>query len=433
MTYLLKGGYVVVPHKARIKVEKRDLYVINGKIVNQPEKPASDQVIDCTDKIIMPGMVNAHHHIYSTLSKGIPCQVPFGNFMGNLENLWWTLDRALDEESVALSTVLTMEDCLKNGVTTVFDHHISASYIKGSLSRMAEIFDAYDVQGTLAFEISDRNGEKIMQGSLAENLEFAEKQKGKSVQGILGMHASFTLSDKSLEMIAKESGNLPIHIHVSEDVVDRDVTLRDYNSFIIERLISFGLMRKNSLLVHCSNLIRQELELMGEHDIFAVQAVDSNMNNGLNVANIRTLTDLRIKTALGTDGMSSNILKSFKNSFIFCKYLNRDADIGFPEMKWLLSNSFELKKAYGYDLGIKQGDKADLVVIDYQPATEFDEDSFLSHWIFGITEARIQHVLKGEKLLLDNYELTFDPYKEFKKKSQRIASDLFKRFEEIGG
>jgi cytosine/adenosine deaminase-related metal-dependent hydrolase len=432
MEYLLQNGYVVIPEKASIKVEQADVYIREGRISYQAGETTPDRVIDCREKIIMPGLVNGHHHIYSMLSKGIPCKTPFGDFLGNLEKLWWNLDRALTEESVLLSTVLTLEDCLKQGVTTVFDHHISSSYVKGSLSRMAEIFDAYGVQGVLAFEISDRNGEKVMRSSLEENLDFARKQQGKPVQGMLGMHASFTLSEKSMALIAKKSGDIPIHIHVAEDKIDRRITLIDYDSLILERLMDYGLLRKNSLLIHCNTLRATELRKLEQVNAFVIQAVDSNMNNGLNTADINELEQRAIKTTVGTDGMSSNILKSFKNSFLVNKFIHQNSDIGFTEMNWLVQNSYELKRAYGYDLGIRSGEKADIAVIDYVPSTAFDENTFLAHWIYGITEARVQHVIKGDKILLDNYQVTEDPYADLKSRKLEISKTLFKHFKKLG-
>ncbi|MDP8220106.1 MAG: amidohydrolase family protein [Candidatus Stygibacter frigidus] len=431
MNYLIKGGYVIYPEEGGCGVKKQDLYVINGKVRYTAGNDKVDREIDCKGKIDMPGLVNAHHHIYSTLSKGIPCKVPFKDFLGNLENLWWTLDRALDKESVQLSTVLTMEDCIKQGVTTVFDHHISTSYIRGSLKSMADIFESFRIQGVLAFEMSDRNGKAIFEESLQENLEFARQQSGKSVQGMLGLHASFTLSDESLHQIAESSGELPIHIHVSEDILDTRETMDKYNLFIIERLKKHGLLRKNSLLVHCSNLTKSDWKKLHDEDIWIVQAVDSNQNNGLNVANIHDLTVRELRVTVGTDGMSSNIMKSFKNSYIFCKYQNGSADVGYSEMSGLLKNSYALKQAYGYDLGILEDDAADLAIFDYVPATPFDSDSFLGHFIFGITESQAQYVIKGDKILLDNYQVTLDPYADLKERSEEISKKLFERFIEL--
>jgi cytosine/adenosine deaminase-related metal-dependent hydrolase len=428
MNYLLKDGYVIIPARENFTVLRKDLYVANGRISREIPEKTIDIVINCRDRVIMPGLVNGHHHMYSMLSKGIPCQLPFGSFLGNLKNLWWLLDRALDEESVLLSTVLSLEDCLRHGVTTVFDHHISVNFIKGSLDMMAKAFDAYGIQGVLAFEMSDRNGSQIFEDSLAENLNFANNQRGKAVQGMLGLHASFTLSTESLQKIASQSSDLPVHIHLAEDMIDSHETLDKYDNLIIDRLNKHGLIRNNSIFVHGSNLSPNDLSKLAGKEIFLVQAVDSNLNNGLKVANLVEFTNSNIPITVGTDGMNSNILKSFKNSYLLCKYLNRSADSGYAEMAWLLKNSYRLKKAYGYDLGILQGDIADIAVIDYQPAADLNSGNFLSHWIYGITEARIMHVIKGDSHLLDDYKVTPQPYRDIISRKREITEKLFARF-----
>ena len=432
MDVFLKNGHVVYAEDGHFRVERRDLYIKGGKISGGYPEGGAMHEINCDGKVIMPGLVNAHHHIYSTLSKGIPCETPFNNFLGNLENLWWRLDRSLTEEDMMLSTALTMDDCLKNGVTTVFDHHISVPFIENSLSKMAEVFDKYGVQGALAFEVSDRNGKDVFERSLAENLRFAKKNKDGNVKGMLGMHASFTLSDESLKKMAEQSGDLPIHIHVGEDVWDEEHCRKVYGKSILARLDEFGLLRKNSLLVHCSNLDEEELEILKGKPVFVAQAVDSNMNNGLNAADIHKLWEAGIASVTGTDGMHSSVLKALKNSFLMLKFQNRNADIGFGEMESMLWQMYKLKMDWGFDLGINEGDEADVVVFDYIPATVLNTDTFLGHFIYGITETKAQYVVKGKEFPLFDNELMIDPYDELKRKAPGISRKLFKRVEQTG-
>jgi cytosine/adenosine deaminase-related metal-dependent hydrolase len=423
------GAFIVTPTDDSVQVEKKNLYVKDGIVhFNKPFKKA-DKTIDATNKILFPGLVNAHHHIYSTLSKGVPCDVPFNDFMGNLKKLWWTLDHSLNKEDMILSTAIAMKDAISHGVTTIFDHHISG-YTENSLSDMAEVFDAYGVSGTIAFEISDRNGEEFFRKSLDENVRFAKTQKDKSVQGMIGLHASFTLSDASLQKVADASGDFPIHVHVAEGEIDGVQCMEKYGKGLIERFDEFGLVRKNSLYIHCSNLTEKDLEILKKRDIFVAQAVDSNMNNGLNVGNISKFISEGIKTTVGTDGMHPSTMKALKNSNIFTKYLNKNCDLGYPEMNALFLNNFKLKKAFGLPLGIIEGEPADIAIFDYEPATPFNTDQFLGHFIFGITESRCQYVIKNNEILLDDYHITKDLYKDLFKRSWEISTAMFERFEE---
>ncbi|MDY6915909.1 MAG: amidohydrolase family protein [Candidatus Cloacimonadota bacterium] len=427
MNIVLKNGYLIIPRSEKFIVKKQDIHIKDG-IIQGKTLSKVDRIIDVQNRIVMPAFTNAHHHIYSTLSKGIPCQVPFRNFMGNLKQLWWTLDRSLQKDDMILSTVISAEESIKQGVTTICDHHISA-YTENALSHMAEVFEKYSLSGSLAFEISDRNGEEFFQKSLQENIRFAQKQKDKEISGMIGLHASFTLSQRSLAHISEKTYNIPIHIHVAEGIIDVQKTQKAFQKGIVERLEDFQLLRKNSLLIHASNLEDKDLLLLQNKPVYLVQAIDSNLNNGLNIGNIHNFLKKDLKFTVGTDGMHSNVLKAMKNSMIFTKYQNRTPDIGYEEMQAMLWNNYKLKQDFGLPLGINASERADLAVFDYSPPTPIDNENFMGHFIFGITEANCQYVIKNDNILLDDYKLIINPYEEYKKSAVDISRKIFKRFE----
>jgi len=427
MNYEIQNGYVISPKNGQIIVEQKNIYISNGKITFQKKNQTAGRIIDATNKIILPALTNAHHHIYSTLAKGVPCDVPFHNFLGNLKKLWWTLDHSLNKNDMILSTAIAMKNAIENGVTTIFDHHISG-YTQNALSDIAKVFDNYGISGTVAFEISDRNGENFFEESLMENIRFAKLQKEKKIQGMIGLHASFTLGDKSLQKIADTTENFPVHVHIAEDEFDAIQCQKKYGKSLIERFDDFGLLRKNSLLIHCSNLTENDLNTLQNRDVFIVQTVDSNMNNGLNIGNISQFISSKIKTTVGTDGMHSSTMKALKNSMIFTKYLNKNCDIGYSEMEALFLNNYKLKNAFGLQTGIFEGEVADIAIFDYEPATPFNTEQFLGHLIFGVSESRCQYVIKNNEILLDNYQITKNIYKDYFANATEISKKMFARF-----
>jgi cytosine/adenosine deaminase-related metal-dependent hydrolase len=427
MNILIRGANLFDPDRFRIK--ERDIYLENGLVRYDSPMDRVDHIFDAHGQIALPALTIGHHHIYSALSKGVPCDVPFGNFLGNLKNLWWTLDRSLETKDMMLSTVLTAQQCLQNGVTTIFDHHVSAQ-VNGVLSKMAAIFKEYCLAGSIAFELSDRNGQDFFARSLAENINFAESGKYESVKGMIGMHASFTLSDESLQTIADKTGDHPIHIHIAEAEIDVLETKKRYGCTPVQRLDRFGLLRPNSILVHCSNLEENDIKILKNRDIYIVQAVDSNMKNGLNVGNIHKFINAGIKTTVGTDGMHSNALKAMKNSMLMTNYLNQSPDLGYAEMEALLKNNYRLKETFGLPLGIREGEPADIAIFDYEAATPLNDDTFLAHFIFAITESRCRFLFKQDKILLEDYHITIDPYPELKKEAAEISKKLFEKFKQ---
>ncbi len=413
------------PGKTGLTLVQGPIYIKDGNIVEQLD--TVDRIIDCGGRILLPGLVNAHHHIYSALAKGIPSTGPLNDFQGILDKLWWRLDRTLNEEDIILSTAQTMEDCIRCGVTTVFDHHISSSFIDGSLERMGEVFDAYGLNGVLCFEISGRNGREVFRQSLEENIRFRANAKG-NLRGIIGLHASFTLTDEQLDEISSRIDGAPIHIHVAEAADDIRITREISDMGIIERLEKHGLLTPNSLLVHCNLLDESEMRKLAELPLFVVHNIESAMNNALDIGNIHKMIALGMHVAAGTDGMSSNILKALRTSFLYTRQLNRNPDIGYAEFQSMLLESWRMKEAYGFQLGVNPGEKADLAVFDYIPVTPVHEGNLVGHLLFGVAESAARWVIKDRDILLDDGRLVCDFCEDRLEKNRTIAERLHERF-----
>jgi len=432
MNTALKNGFLVTPENGSFKVEKKDVYIYDGVVSFNKKNIKFDKELDLNEAVIMPGLVNAHHHIYSTLSKGIPVTGPLEDFQGTLEKLWWKLDRVLEKEDVIASTVITLEDSIKQGVSTIFDHHISVPFIKGSLNEMKKVFGKYCLNAVLAFEISDRNGKEIFNESLKENIEFYKQHiNSKYIKGTIGMHASFTINEDSMKVIKDTIKDAPIHIHVAEAASDVDETIKMSGLPVIERLEKYDLLNKNSLIVHGNILTDKELDILAKKELFVIHNPDSNMNNTLKIKNISETLEKDITLTVGTDGMTSNMLKSYKNAFLLNRYINQNPDTGWGEANTVLYNAFKLKEAYGFSLGVKEGEEADLIVFDYIPATAFNNDTFLGHFLFGLTESRVRYFFKRENILLDDYKLTKTTDKDFFNNTRKNSNKLFERFKNL--
>lgn len=200
------------------------------------------EVVDCTGKMILPGFICTHHHFYSTMARGmaIPGE-PAANFVEVLERLWWRLDQALCDEDILLSAQIPLIECIRNGTTTVIDHHASPSQREGSLDLIEKAVRDAGIRASLCYEVSDRN---VMGGGIEENRRFIKKVgKGDGqIAAMMGLHASFTLSDDTLEKcvgIAKDAG-VGCHVHVAEDAADREDSLQKYGMPTVQRLHEKG-------------------------------------------------------------------------------------------------------------------------------------------------------------------------------------------------
>jgi cytosine/adenosine deaminase-related metal-dependent hydrolase len=239
-----------------------------------------------------PGLVCAHHHLYSTLARGMPAPPATPtDFASILEQVWWRLDAALDLDLVRWSALLGAVEALEAGTTAIVDHHASPSAIDGSLDVIAEACAEVGVRVVCAYEVTDRHGPAGAKAALAENERFLRA----GGRGLVGAHACFTLSDPTLDAVvglARDLG-VGVHVHVGEDAVDAAGA---------ERLRPHADDRW--LLAHG---VHGDPPLPGT----VVHNPRSNMNNGVGYARPARWAAAGNRVALGSDGIGAAMIDEF--------------------------------------------------------------------------------------------------------------------------
>lgn len=407
-----------------------------GTTEEMKAKYPNHEYINADNKVIMPGLINSHMHIYSSFARGMAVPgKPSENFMEILENLWWRLDKQLTLEDTKYSAYSTYIDCIKNGVTTVFDHHASPNSIEGSLFTIKDVAKELGLRTCLCYEVSDRDGEIITGKGIEENvnfIKFAQKDDTDMVKGMFGLHAAFTLSDKTLEKCAKEMVNLNTgyHVHTAEGLDDLKYNLKNYNKRVIERLNDFGILRDKTIAVHCIHVDSNEMDLLKENKTFVVHNPESNMGNAVGCSPAIELLNRGITVGLGTDGYTSDMFESLKVSNIIHKHHLCDPRSGFMEsQKMLFDNNQKIAKAYfKNDLGIiKKGAYADVIIVDYTPHTPMNENSIGGHIIFGLTGRSVDTTIVNGKILMKNRKLVNIDESEILSKSREVSKKLWNR------
>ncbi len=407
---------------------------ISGIGVGQPEFPAEWQVIDLAGKSVLPGMVNAHTHLYSALALGMPWPVKTPqNFVQKLEKIWWKLDRALDYDSIRASFETGLMACLEAGVTTVIDHHSSQTAINGSLPILAEVAQELDMTVSTAFEISDRNGAEGFEAGLNENLEFYCSYHGhENIRPLIGLHASFTLEDESLQKIRQSVNDLPdwgIHIHVAEDQADEaDARQRGYRS-VIDRLDHFGLINRHSLIIHGLHTNNEDIDILRQKGAMLVHNPTSNANNRVGWLASEKIDSLQ--AGLGTDGMQGNMLKEAKEGTLI-----RSAHLpgGVDNVDYLrllfLNNPRIAERLYGRMIGkLEVGQRADLAIYDYYPRTAITNDNYSGHLLFGLGSP--SDVMTAGKFKIRDSKWVDEKQKQKLKNGQDQSNKLWSKIQEL--
>ncbi len=396
-----------------------DILVKNGSIEFFPAHSYQGEIletVDCTNKYVTHSFIVGHHHAYSALARGMgaPKKTP-ENFYEILKYIWWTLDKKLTTEMVEYSGYITAMACAKAGATLAIDHHASPFAIEGSLEILAKTFERVGVSHLLCYEISDRDGAQIAQKGLDETDSYL-----KNNQGLVGLHASFTLSDSTLKAAAllMQKHNSGVHIHVAEDKYDQEDCRQNHGITVTERLNGFGLLKSSkTLLVHCLHLSEKERKLIASSPSWVVQNTDSNLNNNVGYFSGR---ELGSNILFGTDGMHSDMLRSMQSAY----FVGQNFDPMSPMQAYQ-----RLRNAHRYILqnGFKGDGPDNLVVLNYDSPTPVTAENILGHFIYGINQSHIEHVISNGKLIVKSRAITTLDQEIILKESQKLALVLWKR------
>jgi putative selenium metabolism protein SsnA len=438
MTTRFENGIVVtlgsknrVIWNGSVVIEDENVVAI-GEAAELRKRFPNAEAVDCAGKIVLPGFICAHHHFYSTMARGmaIPGE-PASNFVEILERLWWKVDRALLDEDITLSAQIPLIECIRNGTTTVIDHHASPGKPDGSLDLIESAVRQAGIRASLCYEVSDRN---VTGDGIAENARFIQKiGKGDSqIAAMMGLHASFTLSDETLETcigIAKDAG-VGCHVHVAEDLADRADSLQKYDMPTVHRLHKLGASGPKSLFIHCVHIDESEMDLIAATKTGVVHNPESNMNNAVGITPLLQLLQRNILVGLGTDGMSSDMLSQMRSAYLLHRLANRDPRVAFVEApKLLLENNVEIaERQFGVRLGeIAEGHPADLAILDYQPPTQLSEANFLGHLIFGLVDATVDTTVCRGKILMQGKRILSMDEERIAARSRELAPQMWQR------
>lgn len=426
-TFIKNGAVAVDGSKI---VEVGTVEAIKGKYKDA-------EFIDAKGNLIMPGLINTHHHIYSAFARGLNLNnPPAKGFIDILENMWWTIDKKLTLEDVKYSGYTTLIDCIKNGVTTVFDHHASPYAIENSLFTLADVAKEVGIRGSFCYETSDRDGEAITDAGIKENVEFikyANKENSDMVKGMFGLHAQFTLSDKTLEKCAKEMESLDAgyHVHTAEGIDDLHHCLREHGKRVVERLMDFDILGEKTLSVHNLHINSREMDILKETKTNLVNNPESNMGNAVGCAPVIEMMKRGLNVGLGTDGYTSDMFESMKVGNLIHKHNLCDSNVAWGEVpKMFFENNRDIaSRHFNAEIGVlKAGAVADIIVVEYDPLTPMDASNINSHLLFGVNgKSTLTTIVNGKVVMKDRILLTLDE-KEIFEKSREVSSKLWSRF-----
>jgi putative selenium metabolism protein SsnA len=355
---------------------------------------------------------------------------PPENFVQILQRVWWRLDRALTRPEIHLSALAGGADALLSGTTTIVDHHASPNAIEESLGDIASALESLGARSVLCYEVTDRDGSERAEAGLEENRRFL-KEARPLARGMVGAHASFTLSEDSLAgcVDLARSAGAGIHVHVAEDDADQRDAVARFRTSVVDRLNQAGAVADSSLLAHCVHVHPSEIAVIQESKAAVAHNPRSNMNNAVGRAPALALGN---RVALGTDGIDGDMFAESKTAYWRAREAGDDVSPG-----WALGRLAESARVAGaaFDeplLGrIEAGAPADLVVLDYRPTTPLTSESFPGHWMFGLSSRHVRHVAVAGEVVVRDRRLTKIDQDAVAAKAALEAGRLWERMDRI--
>jgi cytosine/adenosine deaminase-related metal-dependent hydrolase len=381
----------------------RRVAIVDGRIAAAPA--AGARVLSCGDSEIGAAQICAHTHLYSGLAPyGMPAASPAPeNFLQILDRVWWRLDRALDADALRASVMDYVGRALLAGTTGIIDHHESPNLIEGSLAILAEACERLGIRALLCYGATERNfGRAEADRGLAECRKVAATP---TTRGMVGLHASFTVSDETIGAagdLARQLGTI-VHVHVAEDQADvEDARSRGYAG-PLERLEKLGALPEGSILAHGVHLSRAQVEHADTLGCWLVQNPRSNEGNKVGYAqNLRYARNV----ALGTDGWNGDMGEEETALFRLAK---AHGDYG-ASLRLARGHALMAERFASTAEPLRPGALGDLVVRD---------------------GGRVRHVVVGGRIVVEDGRLTGGDMDEISAGAREQASRLWSRMAEF--
>jgi len=348
--------------------------------------------------------------------------------------LWWQLDRRLTLTDCYYSSLLAGVEAIRHGTTTIIDHHSSPGATKGSLSKIAKAVKEAGLRACLCYEVSDRDGARAAREGILENVRFLEecrRANDNRIKALFGLHASFTLEDRTIRRCAEEAGKYRagFHIHCAESEVDQAITRKKFGQGVVQRLAAHGILGSRTICAHGVHLADTEWDILAQSRTAVIHNPQSNLNNAVGVMDLLQATKRGVLVGLGSDAMTGNMLEELRSAIWSQRLLHRNPGAALHEAVSLLTNNnAEIAGRYFEKVGrLQEGWAADVICLDYFPPTPMTEENFPGHLVFGLSQASVDTTIVGGRVLMKNRKFSHLDEEKITRRSRRLSQALWGR------
>lgn len=384
-----------------------------------------DKIVDCTNKLALPGLVNAHTHAAMTLFRSYADDMLL---MDWLENKIWPAEANLESEDVYWGTLLAIAEMLKSGTTTFADMYFYMPQVAQAVAKTG-------IRAVLSRGMAGvaPNGSQALEESESFFHEYHHAADGR-ITVMLGPHAPYTCPPDYLKKVVALSQRIgaEIHIHLSETKGEVENCLAQYGKSPISLMKELGVLDCGVLAAHCVHVSQEDIVIMRENQVRVAHNPGSNLKLASGIAPVPSLLESGVCVALGTDGAASNnnldLLEEIRLTAMIHK-ANTFDPLVIPAKTAVEMGTLQGAKAVGLEgqIGrIAPGYKADLILADMNAPHWYPRHDRLSLLTYSSSAGDIHTVIVNGEILMENRQLTTIDEEELFYEVQRRGMRLVK-------
>ncbi|MGD0550392.1 MAG: amidohydrolase family protein [Candidatus Bathyarchaeia archaeon] len=443
MTSILVKGGIIVTMDPRHRILSDHSIIIDegkfkaiGKTGEITKHSKTDEIVDASGSIVMPGLICSHTHLYGILLRGAKLNItPPSDFTQILQRIWWPVDESLTFDDAYASALVACLEFLKTGTTTFADTYSGPNSIEGVLDRIAKAVEEVGIRGLLSFEATERHSKEEGERGVRENVRFAQsmkREKKSRALPLFSLHASFTVTDELIRSVRELASkySVPITIHTSEGLGDPQHNIERYGKRTIERLHDIGLLAPDVVLAHCVHLNDNELNIVAKTGAKVAHNPMSNMLNAVGTARVPDMLRKGISVGLGNDGYIFDGFDNMRAAYLIHRSVTRDPN-AIDAYEILEMATIRGAELYGLERqigSIERGKRADLIVIkpDILP-TPLNPDSVVGHLINTIDGDDVRTTIVDGRIVMKDRTVTTLDEIDAQGKGQDAAAALWQR------
>ena len=424
MKKLIKNGIVISMDKNRKEFEKLDIVIENDRIIELCENYNGeyDKLIDATDKVVMPGLINAHTHLGMSIFRATNDNLCLQDW---LEKKIWPIEAKMTDEEVYYASLLSCVEMIKTGTTCLNDMYFGW---RGTMKALLESKIRAVMSRCLIGE-DDSEGNRMI--NEFETM-ISEYKNTPNITFAVAPHGLYTCSKEYLKKCTNLSikYDIPIHVHFCENKDEVKTIENNYQKSPINALKEIGFLNRKLILAHVTFLSEEDQKLVGSNVSFVTNPI-SNLNLGCGIADLVSYQKHNINIALGTDGQGSgNNMNLFKHMSLVsdlqkAKYEDPTIMSAYDVLKMATINgaqALDLDKEIG---SIEIGKKADIIILDLNNIETYPYPNLLCEIVHNVESSNVDTTIINGNILMENHELKINiDEKELKSKIKNICTEL---------